>query len=279
MDNSDPSEYIQAYACGPFPWARTAELHPGCMACLRLTFMYSLEILSCLIKTCQCFCPSQRDSGVGHQLNECLGASGCLLAGCWGIAGCGKAAGKQCCSAVYYNMVSDTCQREVSSAPMAPPGVFAMLGVAVGRNAADTDWLRFEAWPGTATVQILGAPNWGGWVRSNLNMQAELRVEQNGQQLLLATRTGIAGISTFTYTLTTQGIYYLSIRGIGTGSPATPPGHSNYGSIGQYQVLLSYPGTVCQAGWKCLVELWVLWKCLVERWVPVFSHTELHCDT
>jgi hypothetical protein len=126
--------------------------------------------------------------------------------------------------------------------------MFVAVAVAVaadvGRNATDSDWLRFEAWPGTATVQILGAPNWGNVVRSNLNMQANLSMESNGGQPVLATRTGVAGISTFTYTLTTQGIYYLSIMGIGTGNPTTPPGYSNYGSIGQYQVLLSYPGRV-----------------------------------
>jgi hypothetical protein len=64
----------------------------------------------------------------------------------------------------------------------------------------------------------------------------------NIQGQLLATRSGI-GISAFSYTVQTKGVYYLSIRGVGADAATTSPGYSSYGSIGQYQAVLSYAET------------------------------------
>jgi hypothetical protein len=117
---------------------------------------------------------------------------------------------------------------------------YAAASAASIRNAVDTDWLKFDANPGVVTIQVLCTPPFGtpDRVRSTLNMQANL---SNSQSQVLATRFGI-GIRAFTYTVPTKGTYYLSIRGAGNAT-LTPP-YSTYGSIGQYQAILSYPAAV-----------------------------------
>lgn len=116
-------------------------------------------------------------------------------------------------------------------------------------------------------------PAWGTELRSTLNMQADL---MNSQQQVLATRSGI-GISSFTYTVPTTGTFYLSIRGIGAASATTTPGYSSYGSIGQYQALLSYPAVVskwcqCWDGWCFRVCVEGVWSGAVTLGVTAGLH-------
>jgi len=103
----------------------------------------------------------------------------------------------------------------------------------------DVDTLAFTASPGTATIQVLVMPNavTGPYGRTNLNVSLILRDSAGNQ---LATRAGV-GIGAFDTNLALPGTYYLSLGSTGAGNPVNN-GYSSYGSLGQYQVVLTYFG-------------------------------------
>src|SRR6476620_6150837 len=67
----------------------------------------------------------------------------------------------------------------------------------------------------------------------NLDIRAELYSDSG--TLLLANDSASTTYARIQTNLT-EGVYYLSIRGVGTGDPfsSTPTGYTSYGSIGQY---------------------------------------------
>lgn len=110
------------------------------------------------------------------------------------------------------------------------------------------DTLSFTASPGTATIQVLVTPKYLTWGRANLNVSLIL-TDSAGNQL--ATRSGV-GIGAFDTDLLSPGTYYLSLGSTGAGDPVNN-GYSSYGSLGQYEVVITYFGGSAVGEWSAQV--------------------------
>lgn len=103
----------------------------------------------------------------------------------------------------------------------------------IGRTG-DVDTYRFSL-GGTRTIKIDGRNNNAG-IDANLNIRMILK-DANGVVKSTASPVGTQG-ATMTITIP-AGVYYLSLDGVGEGSPATT-GFSNYSSTGYYGLVLNW---------------------------------------
>lgn len=104
-------------------------------------------------------------------------------------------------------------------------------------RSGDSEALAFYSGAGIASIQILTVPVWGTAPRSNLNMTLTIT---NATNNVMGSRSG-TGISSFSVSIPAAGYYYLWIKGTGMGIATSNTGYSDYGSRGQYQVLMTYP--------------------------------------
>jgi PKD repeat protein len=93
----------------------------------------------------------------------------------------------------------------------------------------DVDMFRFTAGAGPATLKVTPA-RLGG----NLDITLQL-MDASGKIVSSANPVDLLD-ATISVTLPLQGVYYLSVKGTGKGDP-TKTGYSNYGSIGQYNIV------------------------------------------
>lgn len=98
-------------------------------------------------------------------------------------------------------------------------------------RSGDVDVFRFTADAGSISLSIQGPSP-----EPNLDIQAELL---NGSGQVLQT-SDPAGLNAAINASVSAGTYYLRIRGVGAGDPAST-GYSNYGSIGNYVITGTLP--------------------------------------
>ena len=110
---------------------------------------------------------------------------------------------------------------------------FAVDGV-IGRSG-DVDMFAVTAGAGSASFAVATA------VRS-ANLDALLELRHASGQLLGSANPADALGATLNTTLPAAGTYYVSVRGVGKGDPATT-GYSNYGSLGQYRLSGTVPAS------------------------------------
>jgi hypothetical protein len=121
-----------------------------------------------------------------------------------------------------------------STTPETDPANTNSANKGVLERNTDVDFFSFVTGNGTVNLTI------NPWIMAstttrggNLDIQAELY--SGGGTLLLATNAVSATYSRIQIYLN-EGIYYLLIRGVGTGDPfsSTPVGYTSYGCVGQY---------------------------------------------
>ena len=108
-------------------------------------------------------------------------------------------------------------------------GLANLSGAGVIETPTDIDVFSFVAGAGPLTLKAAPS-NWSG----NVDLAIELR-DASGKTLATANPLDKLD-ATITTTLAAAGTYYLFVKGTGKGTPQTG-GYSNYGSIGQYNVV------------------------------------------
>lgn len=108
-------------------------------------------------------------------------------------------------------------------------GTLKLAATGVIETPADIDMFSFVAGAGDLSLTLAPAA-WSG----NLDASIEL-FDANGKSLASANPLDKLGAS-LSLKLPLAGTYYLAVRGVGLGNPATANGYSNYGSIGQYSI-------------------------------------------
>lgn len=96
---------------------------------------------------------------------------------------------------------------------------------------------------GLITVRLLGVAAWGTVPRSNLNATVTVR---DAQGTVLAAASGV-GVGPFTVNTAAPGVFYIMVTPTGAGNPVTT-GYSAYGSIGQYELVVTYPVSAAADG-------------------------------
>lgn len=118
-----------------------------------------------------------------------------------------------------------------------PPCVLLLCCGAGRRHSTDTVAFSVQAASsGPITVRLLGVAPWGTVPRSNLNATVTVR---NAQGTVLAAASGV-GVGPLTVNAAAAGVYYIMVAPTGAGNPLTT-GYSAYGSIGQYELVVTYP--------------------------------------
>ena len=121
-----------------------------------------------------------------------------------------------------------------STTPDTDPSNTNHANKGVLKRNTDVDVFSFVAASGPVSLAI------NPWIMTstttrggNLDIQAELYSESG---TLLLTDNSASTTYARIQTNLTEGVYYLLIRGVGTGDPfsSTPTGYTSYGSIGQY---------------------------------------------
>ncbi len=103
----------------------------------------------------------------------------------------------------------------------------------------DVDVFAFTAAAGSTTITVSGAAR-----SSNLDALVTVR---NAAGTVLATVNPVDALNAgTTITLPAAGTYYVFVQGTGKGDPLST-GYSNYGSLGQYALSVSYQNAVNQA--------------------------------
>lgn len=101
-------------------------------------------------------------------------------------------------------------------------------GSGIIQNPSDIDMFRLTAGTGKLSL-IIAASSFSGNLDANLQL-----LDASGKVLATSNNAATLG-STLTATISTTGIYYLSVTGAGKGDPKAT-GYSNYGSLGQYTI-------------------------------------------
>jgi hypothetical protein len=96
-------------------------------------------------------------------------------------------------------------------------------------SKADPEVFAFGSGAGTANVQVMGMPNHGSTLRSNMYLTLTIK-DSNGNLVDSTTSTG--GIASRSVNIPSAGNYYLYLQPVGAGDPAVN-GFSNYASRGQ----------------------------------------------
>lgn len=104
-----------------------------------------------------------------------------------------------------------------------------LTGNGVIEVPGDVDMFSFVAGAGTASFNVSGAALGG-----NLDVALQL-IDSKGKVLASANADATLG-SSISFVLPAQGTYFLSVTGVGKGSPLVS-GYSNYGSLGQYSIV------------------------------------------
>lgn len=107
-----------------------------------------------------------------------------------------------------------------------------MCVLLAARSKTDAEVFSFTSGRGTASVQVLGMPNAGTTLRSNMYVTLTIR-DANGN--IVDSQTSVGGIASRTVNITTAGTYYISLQPVGLGDPVVN-GFSNYASRGQVGV-------------------------------------------
>ena len=108
-------------------------------------------------------------------------------------------------------------------------GTVALKAGGVIESPADVDMFSFGAGAGDLNLNVTPSA-WSG----NLDVTIEL-LDAGGKSLASANPPDKLGAS-LSVKLSLPGTYYLAVRGVGQGNPASASGYSNYGSVGQYNI-------------------------------------------
>lgn len=130
----------------------------------------------------------------------------------------------------------------LQSVPVSPRGASCVIHAHCGGCRQPSD-VEVFTWTSTTTgplaVQLLGAPDWRSptplFPRSNLNATVTV---MNTQGTTLRTVTGV-GVGPFILPDVAAGDYYASVKPSGGGDPVRAA-YSSYGSIGQYELVVTY---------------------------------------
>lgn len=108
-------------------------------------------------------------------------------------------------------------------------GTVALKAGGVIESPADVDMFSFGAGAGDLSLSVTPSA-WSG----NLDVTIEL-LDASGKSLASANPLDKPGAN-LSVKLALPGTYFLAIRGVGQGNPASASGYSNYGSVGQYNI-------------------------------------------
>ena len=108
-------------------------------------------------------------------------------------------------------------------------GAVMLRAAGVIESPADVDMFSFGAGAGDLNLSVTPSA-WSG----NLDVTIEL-LDANGKSLASGNPLDKLGAS-LSLKLSLPGTYYLAVRGVGQGNPASASGYSNYGSVGQYNI-------------------------------------------
>jgi hypothetical protein len=131
-----------------------------------------------------------------------------------------------------------------STTPETDPANASPANKGILERNTDVDWFSFASGSGPVSLRINpwitpGALAKGG----DIDIEVDL-YDETGK--LLLTNNSVSLTYATIQTNLSEGVYYLSIRNVGTGDPfsSTPTGYSSYGGIGQYFI----SGTVVPSG-------------------------------
>jgi hypothetical protein len=99
--------------------------------------------------------------------------------------------------------------------------------------ATDRDVFSIAAGPGPLQANVMPANR-----SPDIDLVLSL-MDSSGNVLATDNQLNVLKAS-LSYNITSQGMYYLEVKGTGQGNPATD-GYSNYGSVGNYRLTGSYP--------------------------------------
>lgn len=133
----------------------------------------------------------------------------------------------------------DTAAAATALAGSASGGISSYVAQGVIERETDVDQFAFTAGAGSVSVTLATA-----FRSANLDASVELR--SAGGQLIVSGNPVEALNASLSATLPAAGTYYVVVRGVGKGDPATN-GYSAYGSVGNYQVSVSAPTASGQA--------------------------------
>ena len=100
-------------------------------------------------------------------------------------------------------------------------------------TAIDRDVFAIAAGPGTLQATAMPANR-----SPDIDLVLSL-MDASGNVLATDNQVNVLKAS-LSYNITSQGMYYLEVKGSGQGNPATD-GYSNYGSVGNYRLSATYP--------------------------------------
>lgn len=128
-----------------------------------------------------------------------------------------------------------------TATPLSPSvsnGVASASAAGIISRTAVSDFFSLNAArAGTLTVAVSVVAPWGSVNRSDLDVQI---VVYNGAGTVIGRYNNASGLSASqSFNLPAGGTYKIAVKGAGTGDPTT--GYSNYASLGQFNLVASYP--------------------------------------
>jgi PKD repeat protein len=135
----------------------------------------------------------------------------------------------------HGNMIATaTVLAGVSSGGVSSATVQGVIG-----RPDDVDVFAFAAAAGPINVSLSPAAR-------SANLDAQLTLHDGAGNVMVSANPADALNASLSAVLPAGGTYYLSVQGVGKGSPLST-GYSNYGSVGQYAIKASYPAPASQA--------------------------------
>ena len=125
----------------------------------------------------------------------------------------------------------DTLATATILAPTTSGGINSYGVSGVIERPTDVDMFSFSAAAGAVTVTLSPAAR-------SPNLDALIQLRNAAGTVLASANPADALNAGISFNVTTAGVYYVSVQGVGKGNPATD-GYSNYGSLGNYGLTIT----------------------------------------